>query len=43
VEKDFTYCPYCGAALQQVCRSCRKPVDAAWKTCPYCGTLLKTE
>jgi RNA polymerase subunit RPABC4/transcription elongation factor Spt4 len=43
VEKDFTYCPYCGAALRQVCRSCGQPVEAAWKACPYCGTLLKTE
>jgi len=43
VEKDFTYCPHCGAALQQVCKACGKPLESAWKACPHCGAALKTE
>jgi len=43
VEKDFTFCPHCGAAIQQVCRACGKPTDAAWKVCPLCGAQLKPE
>jgi RNA polymerase subunit RPABC4/transcription elongation factor Spt4 len=43
VEKAFTYCPHCGAALQPSCKSCGKPVEAAWKVCPHCGSTLKSE
>jgi RNA polymerase subunit RPABC4/transcription elongation factor Spt4 len=43
VEKTFTYCPHCGAALQPVCRSCGKSVEASWKVCPHCGAQIKSE
>ena len=40
VEKGFTYCPHCGAALQRVCKNCGKPVESSWKACPYCGSAM---
>jgi RNA polymerase subunit RPABC4/transcription elongation factor Spt4 len=43
VEKNFTYCPHCGAPLQQVCKNCGKPVEPAWKACPHCGSQLKAD
>jgi RNA polymerase subunit RPABC4/transcription elongation factor Spt4 len=43
VEKSFTYCPHCGAAIQLSCKNCGKPVEAAWKVCPHCGTQLKSD
>jgi hypothetical protein len=43
LEKTFTYCPHCGATVQQVCPSCGKPTDTVWKVCPHCGAPLKKE
>jgi hypothetical protein len=43
VEKDFAYCPHCGASLQKTCPSCGQPADHVWKVCPHCGALLKSE
>lgn len=43
VEKNFVFCPHCGASLRPVCKSCGKAIDSAWKVCPHCGASLKTE
>lgn len=43
IEKNFTYCPHCGATAQQICSSCGKPTEAAWKVCPYCGAPFKKD
>jgi hypothetical protein len=43
IEKNHTYCPHCGATIQQVCASCGKPAETAWKVCPHCGSPLKKE
>jgi RNA polymerase subunit RPABC4/transcription elongation factor Spt4 len=42
VERDFVYCPHCGAALQKACPHCGQPVEAGWKVCPRCGAGLKS-
>jgi RNA polymerase subunit RPABC4/transcription elongation factor Spt4 len=43
VEKDFAFCPNCGARLQPVCPSCGRPVEVGWKVCPHCGLKLQKE
>ncbi len=43
LDKDFIYCPHCGAGLQQTCAQCGKPIESAWKVCPRCGTRLKND
>jgi RNA polymerase subunit RPABC4/transcription elongation factor Spt4 len=43
LEKDFAFCPHCGAALRRVCRNCGKPVEQGWKICPHCGAQLEKQ
>lgn len=38
---NFTFCPQCGTELQPACPSCRRAVEAGWKSCAYCGAALQ--
>lgn len=43
VSLNFTFCPHCGARLQESCPQCGKSIEANWKVCPYCGEKLKED
>lgn len=37
LEKDYTFCPNCGAPLKTICRRCGKPLAQKGVPCPHCG------
>jgi RNA polymerase subunit RPABC4/transcription elongation factor Spt4 len=39
-RRDLAFCPQCGSPLAQVCPSCRRAVEPAWKHCAHCGALV---
>ncbi len=43
VDRNFVFCPHCGASLQPACKTCGKPAESGWKVCPHCGVQLKPE
>ena len=41
VGANYTFCPHCGARIDEVCPQCQKPVEPTWNVCPSCGEKLK--
>ena len=37
VQPNFAACPYCLAALRQVCGGCGAEMKKDWKICPFCN------
>jgi type IV pilus assembly protein PilB len=37
INKDYEYCPGCGAFVGENCEHCRRRMNPAWDFCPYCG------
>ena len=37
LEKEFTYCPNCGASLKNICPRCGKQLPDSNAACPHCG------
>jgi len=37
LQRDFTFCPGCGASLKKICPRCGKTLSQAGSNCPYCG------
>jgi len=37
VDKDYTFCPNCGAKTKKTCTKCKKHFPGMWNICPYCG------
>ena len=40
VDKNHTFCPYCGARAEAACPKCAKPIEKGWEICPSCGEKL---
>ena len=38
MEQRYTYCPYCGRELINLCRECGQLMTKDWRHCPKCGT-----
>jgi len=41
VDKDYTFCPNCGAKTKKSCTKCKKHFPGIWDICPYCGNEQK--
>ncbi|MBI5233133.1 MAG: Flp pilus assembly complex ATPase component TadA [Deltaproteobacteria bacterium] len=37
----YLFCPLCGSFRQDICHTCRLPLEKEWTTCPSCGTKRK--
>jgi type II secretory ATPase GspE/PulE/Tfp pilus assembly ATPase PilB-like protein len=40
VQPNLPVCPYCAAALKQLCQSCGQEVKRDWKICPACSHVI---
>ncbi len=39
-DTNFLFCPHCGKAFAEQCRSCSGPLGESWKFCARCGAPL---
>jgi type II secretory ATPase GspE/PulE/Tfp pilus assembly ATPase PilB-like protein/FixJ family two-component response regulator len=37
IDAKYPFCPHCGSFRQNLCRSCRMPIEPAWTHCALCG------
>ena len=41
VDKDYTFCPNCGAKTKKLCTKCKDHSLLSFNFCPYCGMEQK--